>query len=117
MKVLENLLTNQTRAYANRAGHSRQMRGVATSSKKNSEMGNHTDKRKQRYVDHMRDRSKLTCLIHSPGHSSYECRVLNDFGTKYAKERPPRICGMRGGGGELLQGCWRRREQRCGYGL
>ena len=40
------------------------------------------------YVDHPRDGSKLTFLIHASGHSSDEYNVLNDFGPKYAKESP-----------------------------
>ena len=39
------------------------------------------------YVDHLKGRSKLTCLIHGPGHLSDECKVLGEFGTKYAKYR------------------------------
>ena len=40
--------------------------------------------RQKRYVDRLKSESK-TCFIHSPGHSSDECKVLGDFGTKYAK--------------------------------
>ena len=50
-------------------------------------MGKRSDKCKQRYVYHMRDGSKLTCLIHGPGHSSYKCKGLNYFGSKYTKIR------------------------------
>ena len=39
------------------------------------------DKCKQRYVDRLRDRSQLTCLIHGTGNSSDECKVINNFGT------------------------------------
>ena len=35
----------------------------------------------------MRDQSKLTCLIHGPIYLSHECKILNDFGNKYAKGR------------------------------
>ena len=41
----------------------------------------------KRYLDHPKDRSKLTCLIHGPGNSSDECNVLGDFGFKYSKIR------------------------------
>ena len=58
-----------TRAYDNRAGHSRQIRGKAASSKTYFEMSKHDGKRKKRYVDHLRDRSHLTYLTHDPGHS------------------------------------------------
>ena len=46
------------------------------------------DKSKKRRVDHLRDRSKLTCIKHGPVNSSYECKLLNCFGTKYSKYRP-----------------------------
>ena len=45
-------------------------------------------KRRKRYADQLKDISKLTCLIHGPGNSSYKCKFLGDFGTKYAKDRP-----------------------------
>ena len=51
-------------------------------------MDNHTGKRKQKYVDHLRDLSQLTCLIHGIGHSSYECKVFKYFGSKYDKVNP-----------------------------
>ena len=47
----------------------------------------YSGKRKQNYSDHLRYKSKINCLIHSPGHLSDECKVLNDFGDKYAKGR------------------------------
>ena len=40
----------------------------------------------------MRDRSKITHLIHFPGNISDELKVLNDFGTKYAKGGPFKEC-------------------------
>ena len=33
------------------------------------------------------------CLIHGPGHSSYECKVLRDFGDKYVKGKPTKNRG------------------------
>ena len=39
-------------------------------------------------VDCMKGRSKLICIIHGPEHSSYECKVLGNFGFKYYKSRP-----------------------------
>ena len=53
-----------------------------------SDICTHAGNNKQRYVDHPRGWSQLTCLINGLGHSSDECRVLNGFGTKYAKYRP-----------------------------
>ena len=44
--------------------------------------------RRKIYVDHTKDRSKPTQIIHGPGNSSDECKVLGDFGSKYAKIRP-----------------------------
>ena len=49
-------------------------------------------KRRKRYVDHLRDRSILTCRIHVHGHSSDECKVLGDFGSKYSKISPTKDC-------------------------
>ena len=86
--VVEIAYKKYTRADANRAGHSRQMRGESTSSKTYSEMIKISGKHKKRYVNHPRDKSKLTCLISGPGHSSDECKVLSDFGSKYTKSRP-----------------------------
>ena len=40
---------------------------------------------KKSYVDHLKGRSK--CLIHGPGHSSDECKLLGDFSSKYSKSR------------------------------
>ena len=51
-------------------------------------MGKHAGRCKKRYVDCPIEISQLTCLIHGPGHSSDECKVLDNFGTKYAKCRP-----------------------------
>ena len=45
-------------------------------------------KHRKMYVDHPRDISKLICLIHGPGNSSDECKVLGDFGSRYSKSRP-----------------------------
>ena len=45
------------------------------------------------YVDYPKGNSKPTCLIHNPGHSSYECKVLGDFGSKYAIIMPTKDHG------------------------
>ena len=50
-------------------------------------MSESTGKRKKRYVDHPKDISKQTFLIHGPGNSSDEFKVLGDFGSKYYKTR------------------------------
>ena len=64
------------------------MRGESALSTTYSNMSERSDKFRKRYVDHPKDISKLTCLIHGPGHSSYECKVLGNFGSKYSKRRP-----------------------------
>ena len=64
------------------------MRVEAASSTTHSKMSESTGKRRKRYVYHPKYRSKLTFLIHVPGHSKDKCKVLGDLGTKYAKGRP-----------------------------
>ena len=51
-------------------------------------MGKRADKHKKSYVDFLRERLQLTCLIYVPGHSPYECNVLNDLGNKYVNWWP-----------------------------
>ena len=63
------------------------MRDESASSKTYSNEGKLDGKSKKIYIDCPRDQLKLTCLIHVPGHLSYECKVLNDFGTKHTKGR------------------------------
>ena len=48
-------------------------------------MSERSSKRRKRHVDHPKDRSKPTCLFHIPVHSSDECKVLVEFGSKYDK--------------------------------
>ena len=82
--VVEHSYKNSTRADANRADTSRERIGEATLSTTYYEMSEIAGKRRKMYLDHLNDRSKLTCLIHDPGHSSDECKVLGRFGNKYA---------------------------------
>ena len=56
-------------------------------------MSESTGNQVKMYVDHPKDRSKLTCIIHIPGHSSDECKVLGDFGFKYSKINPTKDQG------------------------
>ena len=42
----------------------------------------------RKYVDHPQGRSKHTCLIRGPSHSSDECKVLVNFCFNYSKSRP-----------------------------
>ena len=57
-------------------------------SKNYSKINESDIKRRNIYLDHTKDRSKPTCIIHGPENSSYECKVLGEFGSKYAKSRP-----------------------------
>ena len=52
-----------------------------------SEMSESAEKRRKIYVDYPKGKSKPTCLIHGPGHSSDKYKVLGDFGSKYSKIR------------------------------
>ena len=65
--VVEHSYTKTNISDANCAGHSRKMRGEFSSSKNYSKIDKLTGNFKQRYVDHLRDQSKLTFLIHAPG--------------------------------------------------
>ena len=49
-------------------------------------------KLRKRYVDSPNGKS-IICLIHGPGNSSEECKVLGDFGTKCAKSRSTKYHG------------------------
>ena len=48
--------------------------------------------RKEKNVDNPKYRLKITCLIHSHGHSLDKCKFLGDFVTNYAKNRPTKYC-------------------------
>ena len=61
------------------------MREEAASYNNYSQASEIYGKRKKRYVDHPKDWSKLTCIIHGPGNLSDECKVLGDFVNKYNK--------------------------------
>ena len=56
-------------------------------------MSERDGKRRNIYVYHPKDRSKPTCLIHGPIHSSDECKVLGDFGSRYDKNIHTKDCG------------------------
>ena len=45
-------------------------------------------KHRKRYVEYQKGKFKPTGLISGPGHSSDECKILVDFGSKYDKSRP-----------------------------
>ena len=81
--VVETSYKKPNRVEASRAGHSRQKRGEASSSWTLPEKIDSAGKSRKRYVDSLTNKSK-TYLIHDPRHSSEGCKVLGDFGTKYA---------------------------------
>ena len=67
--VVEPSYKKPTRSDANHKGHSRKMRGGSTLLTTYSEMSDIYGKCRKRYVDRLKDISKLTCHIHVPGHS------------------------------------------------
>ena len=82
--VVENSYKKPTQEDSDRAGIRRNKRGESALSKTHPATGYSAENGKKRYVDCLTSESK-TCLIHGPGHSSYECNVLGDFGANYAK--------------------------------
>ena len=50
-------------------------------------MSTSSGKFRKRYLYCPNYRYQLTCLIHGTGNSSYYCKVLGDFGSKYSKIR------------------------------
>ena len=79
--------------YSNHAGHSSKIRGESALPTTHSEMSDSSEKRRNIYIDNPKDISKLTFLVHGPRHSSYECKVLGDFGSKYSKIGPNKYHG------------------------
>ena len=86
-RVVEPSYKKPTREDSNRAGHRRHKRGEAALSWTCPKECESTGEIIKRHVDSPVGKSKK-CLIHSPGHSSEECKVLGDFGTKYTTSRP-----------------------------
>ena len=70
--VVETSYKIYTRGDVNRAGHIRKMGGESTSSNTYSEMSESADKCRKIHVDHPKDISKHTCLIHGPMNLSVE---------------------------------------------
>ena len=91
--VVETSYNKTTWADSNRAGHSRKNIEEAASSWTLPKKGDISGKHRKRYVDSPTGKSK-TCLIHGPGHYLEECKVLVDFGTKYANSRPTKDRGI-----------------------
>ena len=55
-------------------------------------MSESSGKRRNRYVYYLKDIFKIIFLVHGPGHSSDECKVLVDFSYKYSKIGPTEDC-------------------------
>ena len=78
---------------ANLSGPSRNIIEEAASSNTYSKISERYGNHRKSYVDHSKNRSKLTCLTHGPGHSLDGCKVLEDFGSKYSKSIPTKYRG------------------------
>ena len=93
--VVDPYYKKPTREDYNRADHRRKMRGEATSSNTYYDMSDSDGKFRKRYIYHPKYIPKPTCLIHGTGHSSYEYKVLGDFGSKYSKIRATKNRGQK----------------------
>ena len=80
-------------ADANRSGNSRKTRVEPALPNTYFEISESAGKRRKRCVDRSKDRSRQTCLVHGPGCSSDEFKVLAGFGDKYSKIRPTKDHG------------------------
>ena len=76
-----------SRPDSTRVDHSRNNRVESASSNTNPATGDISVKRRKKYVDCSKSELE-TCLIHDPGNYSDGCKVLGDFGDKYAKVKP-----------------------------
>ena len=79
--IVEPSYKKTTSADANRVGHSRENIGEDASLWTCPKNGGSANKCRKRYVESPTGKSK-TYLIHGPGNSSEECKVLGDFGTE-----------------------------------
>ena len=84
--VVEPLYKNPTRADANCADNSKKKEYAFSSTQPETIVS--PEKNRKWYVNHPKDRSKQTCLIHGSIHSSDECKILEDFGNIYVKISP-----------------------------
>ena len=69
------------------------MRGYVDLSNNHSKISKSDVKHRNIYLDLPKDRPRTTCLIHAPGKFSDECKILGNFGYKYAKSRPTKDRG------------------------
>ena len=86
--MLEPSYKKPNRTYTNRYGIIWKIRQESVSSTTYSDTSKRSGKCIKMYVYHPKDRLKLKCIIHGPGNALYECKVLGNFGSKYAKDRP-----------------------------
>ena len=70
---------------ANSDGLRRKIRVEAALSNTYFDMSESSGRRRKKYVDHLKDRSKINYLIHGPVNSSDKSKGLGDFGCNYAK--------------------------------
>ena len=63
------------------------MRGGAAPPKIYSKMIIHAVKSKKMYVDYPREKIKLTCLNNVPDKYSEQCKLLNNFDSRYATSK------------------------------
>ena len=82
--VVKKYYKKSTRTDARCAGHSINKKEEDTQLQKYYTMRGSVGKHRKRYVDCPAGESKI-CFIHGLGHSSDGCKVLGEFGTKYAK--------------------------------
>ena len=89
--VVETSYKKNTRSDTNRDAQSRKIRGEFASSNTYSKTIERSGKHRKRYVYNTRDISKHTFIIHGPGHSSDECKVLGVFGFESSKIRHTKV--------------------------
>ena len=85
------LIKKNTPSDSNHTGLSRNNRGESALSNNHPMKDEITGKRRKRYVYLSKSVSK-NCMIHGLGNSSYECKVFDEFGTKYAVDQPTKNC-------------------------
>ena len=78
-----------TRAYAKDGGHVSKLKGGEDALPTNPKKGR-SGKRKTKNAGHPSDAltgDKKTCMLHGPGHSSEQCKVINIYSKKYAAQQ------------------------------
>ena len=77
------------RADSNRASHGRKLKVVEAASTTNPKKG-HAGKRKTKIAVYLIDQPTggKTCLLHGPGYSMEDCKLLKKYSSKYAAQQP-----------------------------